>query len=125
MQCSLTAKGSVLVVDRQRQSALAGVLRPGRSGVLDGDVSVQLQQLQPAAMVQINGAQDEKELHSALSAFELLRAPAPLECAAGAQVRLLWNGPGCYLVVSESRQPEALLSLLACRRVRRLRLNLC
>ena len=80
------------MADRQRQSPLTGILSAGRSGMLDKPGTVQLQHLQPLAMVQINGAADADILHVALSTFELERAPVPLQCVSGTQIRLLWNG---------------------------------
>jgi sarcosine oxidase subunit gamma len=81
--------------------------------MLDKPGTVQLQHLQPLAMVQINGAADAEILHVALSTFELERAPVPLQCVSGTQIRLLWNGPGRYLAVSGSLQPRELCASLA------------
>ena len=105
-------KGSALVADRLRKSALAGVLRAGRFGVLGNTAGVQLQQLEPSAMAQINGADDAIKLHALLSAFNLSQPPAPLHCVSGSQIRLLWNGPGRYLAISESDTPETLVRSL-------------
>lgn len=101
------------MAERVRQSALAQVLRAGRSGVLEGSAGVELVEVLPAAMVQIHGAVDAARLHKALGAFALTRVPAPLECSSGTQLRLLWNGPHRYLAVSAIHAPEVLVATLA------------
>lgn len=100
------------MAEQVRQSALARALPAGRSGALNGAAGVEVLEVRPAAMVQINGAPDAKALHNALSAFALARAPAPLQCTTGAQVQLLWNGPDRYLAVSQTQAPEVLISSL-------------
>ena len=95
-----------------RQSAPAVVLRAGRTGVLGQAAGLEMQHLQPSAMVQINGANDARQLHDALAALELTQAPAPRACIAAAQCRLLWNGPGRYLLVSDDQAPGELLASL-------------
>lgn len=100
------------MAEQVRQSALAQVLPAGRSGALNGAAGVEVLEVRPAAMVQINGAPDANALHNALSALTLSRAPAPLQCTTGAHVQLLWNGPDRYLAVSQTQAPEVLISSL-------------
>jgi sarcosine oxidase subunit gamma len=100
------------VAEQPRLSALAQVLHAGRTGVLGSVAGLEVSEVRPSAMAQINGAVDGAELQQRLSAFALARAPAPLECALGPHARLLWNGPNRYLCIAESHAPAALVSML-------------
>ena len=96
-----------------RQSTLEGHLDTGKFGA-EGASSprVALQELRPGAIAQINGAPEEGELDRLLKPWRLAEAIKPNRAACAESRDLLWNGPGKWMVVSQSDEPEALLSSL-------------
>lgn len=93
-------------------SALAGHLAVGRCGRADGAPGLTLEEVAVGAMTQLLGVADGDALAAALSAHGLDAAPTRLRCSQGADLRLLWTGPGQYLAVSHGHAGEALAALL-------------
>lgn len=101
------------MADPRRESALAGRLLPGRHGA-PGDVpGAIVAAREPGAMAQISGAHDAAALDALAEPLALAHAARPLQCTPGADVSLLWNGPGQYLAVSWRHREHELAAVLA------------
>jgi len=97
------------VADVVRHGALEGRLLAVRHGAVGDAAGMIVQQVRPGAMAQLSGARDGAVLAAALGAFDV-PVDLPLSrCSDGDGVRLLWNGPGRFLV-SSRRHCDAELS---------------
>ena len=92
----------------ERRSALTGHRGDG-----DGDASgdsadrVMLEELELAAIAQINGAPDKRSLQRLLAPNETVEVG---RAARGDTYVMLWNGPGKWLTVSESEEPYTFIA---------------
>ena len=94
------------------RSALHGHLAVRHHGAHADSPGISLREILPRAMAQVHGAASADDLRERLGAFNLIADPAPLRCVRGEGLRLLWTGPGQYLVVSQRhRDRELALSL--------------
>ena len=101
------------MAETNRITALDGVLEEGEHGALrDGVAGVVLTELRPSAICQLNGVPDETVLAQALKGLRLRGKPAPRRAWCGKRHRLLWNGPGQWLAVSETSAPRDWLDTL-------------
>jgi len=100
------------VAEAPRLSPLEGCLPPGRHGAADGDAGLAISAIVPGAMAQIHGAHGADALSPVLGLLGMEGDPAPRRALAGATGRLLWNGPGQYLAVSDAHADTALADAL-------------
>ncbi len=94
-----------------RRSALEGHLEPGRHGAPDG-ARVRLSQGRVEGVTQLQGIGDGAAAGQALAALGFTGEPAAGRAIGGADLRLLWNGPGQYLAVSSRRHEQQLSAAL-------------
>ena len=99
------------MAEPERRSALGEHARPGTPGA-DAEVGVTLREQRPSSILQINAAPDGHAFESALSAWHLTASPTPGRACTGADLALLWIGPGQWLAISESRAASELVGSL-------------
>ena len=85
------------MAEAKRRSALQG---HDVAGPVPTGAGVIVSELRVPAMALIQGAHDGEALRDALSAFNLLTTPAARRVCGGEGLRLMWIGPGQYLVLS-------------------------
>ncbi len=94
-----------------QQSALLGHYTENEfAGDGHGGAGVILRERRPGAIAQINGAPDESELNTKLGAYGLEPRLTPNRSSQGKGIRLMWNGPGMWLVESATVASAALVS---------------
>jgi len=96
------------VAEPARISALQGHLPPGRHGATQGEPGVRLGEVRRAAMAQVHAAHGGAAHAALVAALGLQGEPAPRCAVAGPAARLLWNGPGQFLAVSDAHAGAAL-----------------
>jgi len=98
------------VVNTVRTSALDTHVTTGEfAGDGRGGAGVVLQERQPSTLAQINGAPDNAQLTELLSGYGPEPNLTANRCSQGKGVRLMWNGPGMWLVESATTAPEDLI----------------
>ncbi|MBS38579.1 MAG: hypothetical protein CMO26_21975 [Thiotrichales bacterium] len=98
------------VAELRRESALSGFVTAGVRGVdHPHKAGVHLTEWTPSALAQINGAPDESALTTLMNADNAFTATAAIKTSIG---EFLWNGPGRWLVVSQSHTPDNLIAEL-------------
>ena len=100
------------MADPVRHGPVEGLRLVGRHGTEGGDAGCLLRALYPASMAQIAGAHAAAARDAACAALEIPDPAAPRRCAAGDGVRMLWNGPGQFLVVSRRHRDAELAAEL-------------
>ncbi len=99
------------MVSTVQQSALTGryveneFAGDGRSGA-----GVIFQERRPSAILQINGAPNDAQLGAKLGAYGLEPKLTANQSAQGKGLRLMWNGPGMWLVESATMSPADLIN---------------
>ena len=96
--------------DAVRRSALDGHLF---ASTPSDAAQVLLRERRPDALAMILGADDGAALGAALSTFNLTSTPSTSRCTRGEGVRLLWVGPGQFLVESSRHREDELERSLA------------
>lgn len=104
------------MAEPRRQGALVGHLLPGRDGAPDAAPGTApgaiLAARHPRAMAQISGAHGAAALDALVRSLALAHVPRSLQCTPGAELALLWNGPGQYLAVSQRHREHELAAEL-------------
>ena len=101
------------MVEADRQTALSGQIEPGKLGAPSDESSgLRLSERHPRAIAQLNGAPDEAALAQRLAAAGLVVSLSPNRAAEGKDWNALWNGPGQWLVVSDTLEPVTLIDQL-------------
>ncbi len=99
--------------EKPRQSALEGHCRAGEHGAVGpGGPGIHLIERRPRAIAQIYGAHGGPELAQALEGLGMSAEAVPGMACHGEALRLLWNGPGQWLVVSDTLAPPAMIKAL-------------
>ena len=102
--------------DRAGRSALEGHLEPGRYGASNGDESaVVLEEVRPAAMVQLNGVSEPKWLAGVRSRLGIDGDPQPRRALVGETGDLLWTGADQWWLVDREREMDAGEARTLCR----------